>query len=315
MKVLIISPTTDYAGVGINLKLAFDQAGGRWQARHVVRKPSPYGYPMDFYWPRRDRSITQRVRELYREADLIHVMDQPSVLKHFHREHQRYVVQHLGTRYRENPEGVSAQCQLYDAIEITDSIDLLHDPKVRWVPVAVDTRALFRERLRMYQPNAEVVRIAHAPTDRSTSDTDVVLSTIDRLDQEFPVDFDLIEDVSNAECIERKARADIYIDRMGVGFGVNAIECWAMGIPVVSGFADDAITDRAKLEFGGTLPWLPATRQTMYEAVRSLIVDRSRWHQYRELGIAHADRFHSFRSVLAKTTAIYAEAMSAERAA
>lgn len=311
MKVLIISPTTDFAGVGINLKHAFDSFGGSWEARHVVRTPSPYGYPMDFWWPRKNRAITEQVRAMFKVADVVHVMDKPNVLTHFHREHQRFVVQHLGTRYREAPEQMTAQSRMYDAIEITDSMDLLLYPHVRFVPVTVDTRGLFQDRLRLYKPNAELVRIAHAPTDRSTSDTDAVLSVIERLSQEFAIEFDLIEDVSNRECIERKAKADIYIDRMGIGFGVNAIECWSMGIPVVSGFAEPAITARARQEFGGYLPWLDATRETLYAAVRSLIVDRGKWAEYSRIGLDHAERWHSPRAVVEKVTAIYAEAFRA----
>jgi len=308
MKVLIISPTTDFAGVGINLKHAIDKYGGSWTARHVVRTPSPYGYPMDFYWPRHDRLITERVRRLYRDADVVHVMDKPNVLVHFHREGQRYVVQHLGTRYRENPEEVSARCALYGAIEITDSIDLLILPHVRFVPVTVDTEALLATRQRIYQPS-NAIRIAHAPTDRATSDTDVVLAAIERLKQEFPISFDLIENVSNTECIERKARADIYIDRMGIGFGVNAIECWAMGIPVVSGFANPAVSARAFREFGGALPWLDATRETLYSAVRMAIIDPELRESLSQRALDHAQRWHSPQAVVEKMTAIYAEAL------
>jgi hypothetical protein len=309
VNVLIISPTTDFAGVGINLKHAFDEFSPTWHARHVVRKASPYGYPMDFVWPRRDRAITEQVRVMFKQADIVHVMDKPNVLTHFHRANQRFVVQHLGTRYREAPEQMTAQSRMYDAIEITDSIDLLLFPHVRFVPVAVDTRALLETRLRVYQPS-DVIRIAHAPTDRSTSDTDVVLATIERLSREFPIEFDLIEDVSNKECIERKARADIYIDRMGIGFGVNAIECWAMGIPVVSGFSDPAFTERARLEFGD-LPWVNATRDSMYDVVRMMVASRAKRTEYGWLGQEHADRWHSQEAVLAKVTAIYDEALQA----
>jgi hypothetical protein len=309
VNVLIISPTTDFAGVGINLKRAFDEFSPTWHARHVVRTPSPYSYPMDFWWPRRDRAITEQVRTMFRKADIVHVMDKPNVLTHFHRERQRFVVQHLGTRYRENPEQMTAQSRMYDAIEITDSIDLLLYPHVRFVPVAVDTRALLETRRQFYRPGI-ATRIAHAPTDRSTSDTDVVLAVIERLRQEIPIEFDLIENVSNQECIERKARADIYIDRMGIGFGVNAIECWSMGIPVVSGFGNPAFTERAMVEFG-VLPWYEATRESLYHAVRTLCVDAERRGEYRLRGLDHANRFHSFEAVLSKVTAIYDEALQA----
>lgn len=308
-RVLILSPATDYAGVGINLKHAFDAYPGEWQARHVRRRAGPYAYPADMEWPRRNREITLKVRELYAKSDVIHVMDNPNVLRHFHRQQQRYVVQHLGTRYRQEPEAVSAVCRLYDAVEITDSLDLVND-HVRFVPAAVNTELLARERRRLYKPDASVVRIAHAPTSRQWSDTDVVESTIERLEREFRVEFDLIENVTNAQCITRKARADIYVDRFGVGFGVNAIECWAMGIPVLSGFSDPAVTERGRREFG-ELPWIDTSRATLYENLRALILDHGRWIEYSQRGIDHAERFHSYRAVVERTTAAYADALMA----
>lgn len=306
MKVLIISPTTDFAGVGINLKRALDAAG--WRARHVARKVSPYGYPMDIHWRGGDRELNRRIRELHDKADVVHVMDNPAILSRFTRRRQAVVVQHLGTRYREDSEGITALCRLYGATEITDSFDLMVYPHVRFVPVAVDTRALWATRRRVYQ-DSDVIRIAHAPTDRATSDTDVVIETVERLAREFPIELDLIEGVPNAECIERKARADIYIDRMGIGFGVNAIECWAMGIPVVSGFVDPSVTTRARAEFG-YLPWLDATRETMYTAVRSLVTSAPLRHQYAQLGREHAERWHSPQAVVERVTAIYSDSMA-----
>lgn len=309
--VLIISPTTDYAGVGIGLKRAFDSMSTSWRARHVRRQAGPYGYPADIEWVKGDRPVDRQVHELFATADVVHVMDYPPVLERFTIGRQALVVQHLGTRYRNDPAGISAICQQFGAVEITDSFDLMVFPYVRWVPVAVDTKGLFNERLRLYRPSAEVVRIAHAPTDRATSDTDLVLATVERLKGEFDIEFDLIDHVTNAECISRKARADIYVDRFGVGFGVNSIECWAMGIPVVSGMSDEAAKARAVAEFG-RLPWLDATPGTLYQRLRRLVADINLRREYSRMGLDHAERYHSHRAVVEKTTRVYAEAMTHE---
>jgi hypothetical protein len=313
-RVLVISPSTDFSGVGINLKRAFDTVPNHWRARHVVGRPSPYGYPTDVLWPRRSHDANVVVGQLAAAADVLHIMDHPAILERLGHARQAIVVQHLGTRYREDPAGISNLCRDYGATEITDSFDLMVFPWVRWVPVAVDIAYLRAERERVYRPDPKVIRIAHAPTMRSTGSTDLVLATIERLRSEFAIEFDLIEHVSNAECIARKARADIYVDRIGIGFGVNAIEAWAMGIPVVSGMAPESAKDRAFAEFGH-LPWLDVTEETLYEGIRSLIVDRDLWRLYHERGLAHAVRYHSFGAVVERTTEVYARAMSARVAA
>lgn len=74
------------------------------------------------------------------------------------------------------------------------------------------------------------IRVAHAPTNRSIKGTDKFLAIMDKLCKEFNVEVDLIEGVSNKECLERKAQCHITFDEMGTPtFGLNTRESMAMG--------------------------------------------------------------------------------------
>lgn len=74
------------------------------------------------------------------------------------------------------------------------------------------------------------VRVVHAPTDRAIKRTDLFLEIMSRLQKEFNVEVDVIEKVSNQECMARKQQGHITYDEMGTPtFGLNSIESMAMG--------------------------------------------------------------------------------------
>ncbi len=130
--------------------------------------------------------------------------------------HRNVLVQHLGSSYLKDPQRVSTLCESYGAKQASGGFYLPTDAP--WLPVAVMPDMPRRT-------NGGKVRIAHAPTSRSLKSTDVILEAIGRLN----VELDLIEGVTNRECMVRKARADILVDKLTYGYGVGAIErhgCW-----------------------------------------------------------------------------------------
>lgn len=303
MRVVFLNPGHDTAGAGYALKAAFDAASD-WEARAVCRTTTYLDYPTDIVWRTTDgRKVRQQVLELIRDADVVHAMNSPRPLSWYPlRPNQRVVVHHLGSTYRRDPEGVSALCREYGAVEVTDSIDLLFDG-IGWLPIPADLTALAELRQREYRPSS-VVRIAHAPTDREYKDTEAVIAAVQSLARKYPIHFDLIERAPNAECLARKARADIFVDQLKYGFGLNGIECWAMGIPVVSGLTDEA-GKRKGLEMWGNLPWADATADTLEAVIEHLICDLDWRQELGRRGRAHAERWHSQESVVAQALETY----------
>lgn len=305
MKVAILNAGADTAGCGIALKRAFDRHG--IEARAICRQESYLDYPTDILWPLRTPQPAE-VAEIVRDADVIHVMDHEYALGNHpvaDLHGKVIVVHHLGTNFRRAPAAVSRYCRRFGAVQVTDSLDLAVLGKVPWLPIPADLDAIAPLRA-AYRPS-DRIRIAHAPTNRAIKSTDLIIATVSRLAERYPIDFDLIEGVSNRECIERKALADIFIDELTLGFGLNFIECAAMGIPVVSGLADPAARDLA-LAMWGQFPWEDATAETLSPTIEWLIVNPDKRAERGERGRAHAEYWHSEAAVVQHTLGVYERA-------
>jgi len=271
-RLVILNPDADTAGVGISLKRAFDKYAPGWQTRAVCRAVNYLDYPTDIVWPYNEHGpIERQVAGLVAAADVVHAMDNEGALNQFRRllKGKTVVMQYLGSYYRRNRKRAEMRARAFRAIQVTCGIDLM-SPSVPYLSIAVDLDAIAKLR-EGYQPS-DRIRIAHAPTNRTVADTDRVIATVNDLAKRYPIDFDLIERVSNRECLERKAKADIYVDRFTLGMGLNGIECAAMGIPVVAGLAGHEVRHRV---FGmwGQLPWADATVATMPAVIEHLILD------------------------------------------
>lgn len=301
--IVFINPGHDTGGAGYAFKAAFE-AESDWDARAICRSTTYLHYPTDIVWTPRNRSRTMKL--LLESADVVHALNSYKPLGWFRaRPNQVLVVHHLGSTYRRDPEGQSAICRELGAIEVTDSIDLLFDG-IGWLPIPADLEGLVELRRRHYEPS-RTIRIAHAPTDREYKDTEAVIRAVESLSRRYRIEFDLIERVPNRECLARKARADIFVDQLKYGFGLNAIEAWAMGIPVVSGLDSD-FGRRKGLEMWGSLPWADATPATLEAVIEHLIFDAEWRAALAERGRAHVERWHSQRSVVERALATYERA-------
>lgn len=152
-----------------------------------------------------------------------------------------------------------------------------------------------------------MIRIAHAPTSREVKGTAFFLEAIRQLQAEgYDIQLDLIEGVTWAECLQRKAQADIYYDQVKLGYGNNAIEAWGMGIPVVAG-AHHSTLQEMRSRFG-ELPFLNATEATIYDRLKALILSEDLRAEYTERGLNHVERFHDERVVVETLKALYRRA-------
>lgn len=306
-RVVFLNAGADTAGVGIGFKRAFDHHAPDWEARAVCRHGTYLEYPTDIVWPMAPSAReTAEVLELVREADVVHVLDHEYALNNVQPalRRQRIVVHHLGTNFRRDPARVYAYARHFDAVQVTDSLDLMLYPDIAFLPVPADLDAIAAiPRQRVPRMDGRV-RIAHAPTNRAIKSTDLIIATIEALAQVYPIDVDLIERVSNRECLERKAQADIYVDQLTIGFGLNFIECAAMGIPVVSGLVDAAARAHA-LAMWGRFPWADCTAETLAATIESLVIDPARRASLGAIGKAHVYGWHAEDAVVRRTLDIY----------
>ena len=111
---------------------------------------------------------------------------------------------------------------------------------IRWVPEAA-----------VVPPGIEVASIVptpaprrsrpvvlHAPSSRERKGTAHVIEACAGLD----VDLEIVEGLHHAEAFERYRNADIIVDQLNAGwYGLFAIECMALGKPVVTFLHDEAV--------------------------------------------------------------------------
>ena len=136
-------------------------------------------------------------------------------------------------------------------------------PDAHVVPPGLDLRPF------VPQPPTDSPRplVVHAPSNRVHKGTQHVIEACTQL----PVDFDIVEGVPHDEARERYARADVVVDQLGAGWhGVFALEAMALGKPVVAYLKPDVV-ERSAEAFGIRVPIVPATRETLVDALRPLV--------------------------------------------
>lgn len=264
---------------------------------HVTNTYLSYG--RDLAWSR------EEAQRLYDEADVVHHKNQLDGYAWFDNGQRKpAVLHHHGSRLRNNARGVATEAKSVGATNLVSTVDLeLSLPGAEWCPSPFDLEELARYRGRP----ARILRIAQAPTNRQIKSTALVLRTLDRLSHRYSFEFDLIENVPWRACLSRKAKADIFIDQLVLGYGNNAIEAWAMGIPVVAGVERADVRARM-LERWGDLPFYEAGPEDLESRLAELILSKSLREEWGERGRAHVQRWHDEINVVERLKDVYGSA-------
>jgi glycosyltransferase involved in cell wall biosynthesis len=172
-------------------------------------------------------------------------------------------------------------------------------PEARVVPPGLDLRQ-FEPRPPSDSPRPLVV---HAPSNRGKKGTRHVIEACARL----PVELDIVEGVPHDEARERYARADIVVDQLNAGWhGVFALEAMALGKPVVGHLKEDVV-ERSAEAFGVRVPVVPATKDTLVEALEPLVGSPALRRELGAAGRAYVERVHDVDRVADRLLDIYAQ--------
>lgn len=303
MRVLIVSSGEDSGGVGNSIKRAFDRHAPDWEVRQVRLVNNYLDYPVDIQLSARNVAL---VDELFEKADVVHMMERWwGARRYASFEAKPKIMHHHGTIFRQDPTPLLDQAAQYGAISVVSTIDLLLSaPRgmLRWVPNPVDIGALSALRRTSAQPSRP--RVVHAPTGREKKGTAEWLAALAPLDAEL----DLIEGVTWQECLRRKSGGHLLMDQLRVGYGLNAVEAWAMGIPVISGVEDVNVRDRM-VEMIGYLPFYPTTPSTVPARLREIVEDATTRDDYARVGEQYVCDFHDELNVVSTWQDIYREAI------
>jgi hypothetical protein len=320
VRILNISLGQDTGGQQMRLRRAFQRHMPTWEYEAVTSTHT-------FYEIQRKYNPAVVNHDLWPRAHVVHTHNNLANIARFERRgvlRKPYVIHHHGTMYRIGYRQHLRDAKERRAVPIVSTLDLqaIAPDVTTWVPQAysLDELASYRGAKR----DDGVLRIAHAPTNRAIKSTEVLIAAVDRLRKEgAAVELDVIERVSNVECMRRKGTADVYVDQVLFGYGCNAVEAWGMGLPVIAGVDPELCLPRTRMRIPadtrdlmlstwGTLPFYEATEGTLYDALVAMLKPATR-RKYAKLGMDHVKRWHDERLVVEQLKAIYAEAIARKR--
>jgi glycosyltransferase involved in cell wall biosynthesis len=208
------------------------------------------------------------------------------------------VYQYLGSDIRGKTREQLAYGLAADA-EIVSSYDA-----IRWVPHAnVILPGIEVAKIEPAIPSAEKKRpvIVHAPSSRRRKGTEHVVAAVEGLDADLRV----VEGLTHDEAFELYREADIVVDQLNAGwYGVFAIECLALGKPVVTFLHDEAVR-RTEEAYGVEVPLVSVTAETLRERLRPLVEDAALRHQIGAASRAYAERLHDIDAIAGELIDLY----------
>ena len=304
MKIASIHSGQDTGGQAWRITQAFRRHTD-WDYRSMCQRATYINYPVDLPW-RRKAAV-----ELADAADVLHWHNGYGTARVLKMEHKPALVHHHGTMYRGDPHRFNAEHHKYGGIGLVSTLDLylLGDGGVEWLPAPynVDELQAMRPADWVAHRKRDKVRICHAPTNREVKSTRQFLAAYQRLEDEgYPVELDLIEHQTWAECLRRKANADIFFDQTQLGYGCNALEAWGMGIPVIAGAQDETL-DEMERRFGH-LPFYHATEETIYDALKEMVESPELRWAFGQIGYRYVRKYHDEPVVVEQLKALYLRA-------
>jgi hypothetical protein len=312
LRLLHLHPGSDTGGQSLGGRGVLEAAG--IEVRVLVGRQHQFGYGV----------ATKRSLELEREAylwsDVVVVHNDAAVLDRLgDRPPRQIVVHHHGSQFRDHPDEAwrrgaerGAERQVVSTVDLLLSVPA--GEHAEWIPQIVDLELIGLHagaaRGHRSRTQARRVVVSHAPTNRGIKGTRYVQRAALRM--RGNVRLDVISNRPWWECLFRKALSDVFVDQLHLGYGNNAIEAWALGLPVIAG-ASDAILDRMRAEYADGLPFLAATPETVGERLAELVRDPDLRRGWADRGRAHLERYHHPDAWLGHAIRVYGLPLAAPR--
>ena len=186
----------------------------------------------------------------------------PSSSRSCVRSRKKSVMHYLGSDIRGKTPGQLAFGKKAGA-EVVGSYDAIRwVPEAEMIPPGIDLDAIEPARRRIDRGPV----ILHAPSSRRRKGTEHVIAACDGLD----ADLVLVEGLHHDEAFERYREADIVVDQLNAGwYGLFAIECMALGKPVVTFLHDEAVRRTERELRRRAFRIVRATKETLRETPRA----------------------------------------------
>ena len=183
--------------------------------------------------------------------------------------------------------------------EVVGSFDAIRwVPEAEMIPPGIDVAAI--ETVLPTDRSRPV--ILHAPSSRRRKGTEHVIEACEGLD----ADLLLVEGLHHDEAFERYREADIVVDQLNAGwYGLFAIECMALGKPVVTFLHDEAVA-RTERELDTRVPIVRATKETLRTALEPLVASAAERRRIGAESRAYVEQVHDLERVADRLLALYA---------
>jgi glycosyltransferase involved in cell wall biosynthesis len=182
--------------------------------------------------------------------------------------------------------------------EIVGSYDAIRwVPEAEFVPPGIDVASIEPS------PPSDRARpvILHAPSSRRRKGTEEVIAACEGLD----ADLLLVEGLHHEEAFERYREADIVVDQLNAGwYGLFAIECMALGKPVVTFLHDEAVR-RTEDALGERVPIVSASRENLRERLEPLVASAAERRRIGAESRAYVERVHDLERVADRLLGLY----------
>ena len=210
---------------------------------------------------------------------------------------KKSVLHYLGSDIRGKSPAELAYGRKADA-QVIGSYDALRwVPEAEVIPPAIDVRAITPS------PPSDRARpvVVHAPSSRARKGTEFVVAACEGLD----VDLRIVEGFEHTEAFERFRDADIVVDQLNSGwYGVFAIECLALGKPVV-GYLNDEAAQRTEEAFGLPVPIVRATKDDLRARLEPLVASPDERRRAGEASRAYAEEVHDLERMTDRLLSLY----------
>ncbi len=289
----------DWAGVGYYTSQAINSVGA-WESRAIsyTQRGSYTNYPHDIL----DLPINE-IEEWWNWADVIVLFDNADTIIPVTCKTKPTIEAYNGSWYRADPYRRNTIAKNKNRPQVCMTPDLSkYGPTFVGRPISIidHNTDKFPE-----------FTIMHCPTSRTTKGTDRIISELGVLDN--GVKLKVFEGLPNNDIIELKKQAHVVIDQVkpgigGSGYGVNALEAWSLGIPVICDPSPENLAAIIK-EVGYTPFVYPSGSETLASIATRLKDDSEFYNNAVSTGRKYINEFHSDVAVSNKWSGFFESAI------
>jgi len=187
--------------------------------------------------------------------------------------------------------GVMPFINQVSSLNLTNEVDLLEKhPKINYLFLPYKTK--------LFKPSyskKDKIKVVHAPTNQFYKGSKSIIRDCKKLEKLGLIEFDLVEGLPHKIALERKKKADVFIDQVGDrggwGYGMNSVESLSMGICTVTEI------NKKYYNFIPDHPFINANSETLYNRLYELVQNQDKIIKYGKKGKAWVEKHHDIKNV------------------